>query len=126
MAKGEYHRDQECITSRITADGADGYPVEPGRYRLAVARACPWANRVIIVRRLQRVYFARFPGYPRGITGPAIVDIPTGQVVTNDFAQMTLDLSTEWRAYHRAGAPALYPRNCGPRSTRSPPWCSPM
>jgi|SRR5579875_2328406 len=147
-SKGEYRRDQEYITTRITADGADGYPAEPGRYRLAVARACPWANRAIIVRRLlgledvlsmavagpthderswtfdldpgakdpvlgierlQQAYFARFPGYPRGITVPAIVDIPTGQVVTNDFAQMTLDLSTEWRAYHRDGAPALYP-----------------
>lgn len=43
------------------------------------------------------------------ITVPAMVDIPTGQVVTNDFAQITLDLSTEWRAYHRKGAPELYP-----------------
>ena len=52
------------------------------------------------------------PGSPatdRGITVPAIVDIPTGQVVTNDYAQITLDLSTEWRAYHRPGAPDLYP-----------------
>jgi glutathionyl-hydroquinone reductase len=148
MAKGEYRRDQEYITTRITADGSDGYPVQPGRYRLAVSRACPWANRAIIVRRLlgleevlsmavagpthdqrswtfdldpggrdpvlgierlQQAYFARFPGYPRGITVPAIVDVPTGQVVTNDFAQITLDLSTEWRAYHRPGAPELYP-----------------
>ena len=148
MAKGEYRRDQEYITTRITADGSDGYPVEPDRYRLAVSRACPWANRAIIVRRLlgleevlsmaaagpthderswtfdldpggrdpvlgierlQQAYFARFPGYPRGITVPAIVDVPTGQVVTNDFAQITLDLSTEWRAYHRPGAPELYP-----------------
>jgi putative glutathione S-transferase len=148
MAKGEYRRDQEYITTRITADGSDGYPVEPGRYRLAVSRACPWANRAIIVRRLlgleevlsmavagpthdqrswtfdldpggrdpvlgierlQQAYFARFPGYPRGITVPAIVDVPAGQVVTNDFAQITLDLSTEWRAYHRPGAPELYP-----------------
>ena len=41
---------------------------------------------------------------------PAIVDVSTGQVVTNDFAQMTLDLSTEWTAYHREGAPQLYPK----------------
>jgi glutathionyl-hydroquinone reductase len=147
-SKGEYHRDQDYITTRITADGKDGYPVEPGRYRLAVARACPWANRAIIVRRLlgledalsmavagpthdvrswtfdldpggvdpvlgierlQQAYFARFPGYPKGITVPAIVDVPTGEVVTNDFAQITLDLSTEWREYHREGAPELYP-----------------
>ena len=38
-----------------------------------------------------------------------MVDVPTGQVVTNDFAQITLDLSTEWIAHHRDGAPDLYP-----------------
>src|SRR3954464_3473753 len=40
------------VPTRITADGRDGYPVEAGRYRLVAARACPWANRAIIVRRL--------------------------------------------------------------------------
>ncbi len=147
---GEFVRDQHYITTRITAGGEDGFPVEPGRYRLVVSRACPWANRSIIVRRLlgledvlsmgvtgpthdarswtfdldpgardpvlgierlQEAYFARFPGYDRGITVPAIVDIPTGQVVTNDYAQITLDLSLEWRAYHRPGAPDLYPKD---------------
>ncbi|WP_148615488.1 glutathione S-transferase C-terminal domain-containing protein [Nocardioides rubriscoriae] len=28
------------------------WPVEPGRYRLVAAAACPWANRAIIVRHL--------------------------------------------------------------------------
>jgi putative glutathione S-transferase len=28
------------------------WPAEPGRYRLVAARACPWAHRSIIVRRL--------------------------------------------------------------------------
>lgn len=146
--EGEFNRDTDYITTRITADGRDGYPVEPDRYRLVVARACPWANRAIIVRRLlglegvlsigfcgpthderswtfdldpggvdpvlkiprlQDAYFKRFPDYPKGITVPAIVDVPSGAVVTNDFAQMTLDLSTEWSAYHRDGAPELYP-----------------
>ena len=51
-AGGEFNRDTNYINTRITADGRDGYPVEPGRYRLIVARACPWANRAIIVRRL--------------------------------------------------------------------------
>jgi putative glutathione S-transferase len=49
---GEFTRDSDYITTRITADGRDGYPVQPDRYRLIVARACPWANRAIIVRRL--------------------------------------------------------------------------
>ena len=146
--KGEYKRDLNYIPDRITADGRDGWPVEPGRYRLVVARACPWANRAVIVRRLlglepvlsmgiagpvhderswsfdldpggkdpvlgierlQEAFFKRDPEYPRGITVPAFVDVPSGQVVTNDFAQMTLDMSTEWTAYHRSGAPELYP-----------------
>ncbi len=148
VEEGEFKRDTNYITTRITADGRDGYRVEPGRYRLVVSRACPWANRAIIVRRLlgleevlsmgvcgpthdrrswtfdldpggkdpvlgierlQEAYFARDPEYPRGITVPAIVEIESGKVVTNDYAQMTLDLSTEWRAHHRDGAPDLYP-----------------
>jgi len=146
--KGEFTRDANYIATRITADARDGYAVEPGRYRLVVSRACPWANRAIIVRRLlglepvlsmavagpthdkrswtfdldpggrdpvlgierlQEAFFARFPGYDRGITVPAIVDIASGQVVTNDYPQITLDFSTEWRALHRPGAPDLYP-----------------
>jgi putative glutathione S-transferase len=39
------------------------------------------------------------------------VDVPTGQVVTNDFEQITVDLSTEWTKYHRPGAPQLYPEH---------------
>ena len=40
-----FTRDTDYITTRMTADGRDGYPVEPGRYRLIAARACPWAIR---------------------------------------------------------------------------------
>jgi putative glutathione S-transferase len=147
---GDFRRDQRYLETRITADGRDGYPVEAGRYRLIVSRACPWANRAIIVRRLlglesvlsmgiagpthderswtfdldpggrdpvlgierlQEAFFARIPGYDRGITVPAIVDVPTGQVVTNDFAQMTIDLSLEWTEFHQPGAPQLYPEH---------------
>ena len=143
-----FDRDMNYIPDRITRDGRDGWPVEAGRYRLIVARACPWANRSIIVRRLlgledalsigycgpthdenswtfdldpggvdpvlgiekiQQAYFTRFPGYPRGITVPAIVDVPSGKVVTNDFPWITHDLSTEWTHLHREDAPDLWP-----------------
>lgn len=63
------------------------------------------------IERLQEAYFARIPGYDRGITVPAIMEVSTRQVVTNDYAQITLDLSTEWRPYDRPGAPDLYPQD---------------
>lgn len=146
----EFTRDTNYIDDRITADGRGGWPVESGRYRLIAARACPWANRTLIVRRLlgledaislglcgpthdarswtfdldpggtdpvlgyerlQQAFLARYPNYPRGITVPAIVDIPSKQVVTNDFPTITADFETEWSALHRDGAPDLYPES---------------
>ncbi len=171
-AKGKaFERDMNYIPDRITkvpgrsqdpfphdktasARGAGGevdvptWPVEPGRYRLIAAKACPWASRAIVERnllglhdvislglagpthderswafdldpggvdpvlgiaRLQQAYFKRYPDYPRGITVPAVVDIPTGEVVTNDFPWITHDLFFEWRDYHRSDAPDLWP-----------------
>jgi putative glutathione S-transferase len=35
--------------------------------------------------------------------------VPTKAVVTNNYPQLTLDLSTEWTEHHRDGAPELYP-----------------
>ena len=145
---GDYRRNTEYIPDRIVDDPGAAWPVEPSRYRLVAARACPWANRSIIVRRLlgledvismglcgpthderswtfdldpdgrdpvlgierlQEAYLRRFPDYDKGITVPAVVDIPSGQVVTNDFPWITHDFSTEWRRYHRDGAPDLWP-----------------
>src|ERR1700753_670192 len=63
---GEYVRDQRYLTDRITADGRDGDRGGPGRYRLVVARACPWANRAVIVRRLLGLE----PVLSMGICGP--------------------------------------------------------
>jgi putative glutathione S-transferase len=40
---------------------------------------------------------------------PAIVDVPSRTVVTNDFPRITEDLFFEWRDHHRDGAPDLWP-----------------
>src|SRR3546814_19887090 len=56
---------------------------------------------VLGIERLQEAFLARFPDYEKGITVPAIVDVTTGQVVTNDYPQITLDLSLEWREHPR-------------------------
>jgi glutathionyl-hydroquinone reductase len=143
-----FEREPVALTERITSDGSSAWPVEPGRYRLVVARACPWANRSVIVRRLlglepvlsmgiagplhderswrfhndpdnrdpvlgieylREAYEAAQPGFDAGVTVPTVVEIATGKAVTNNFQHLTLDLSTQWRAYHRDGAPDLYP-----------------
>lgn len=149
--KDDFQRDTRYIPDRITADGSpDGFTVEPGRYRLIVARACPWAHRTVISRRLlgleesismgiagpvhdenswtfdldeggvdpvlkiprlKDAYEARPDGYKPGVTVPALVDLNSGQVVTNDFRQITEDFATQWTAFHRDGAPDLYPED---------------
>jgi putative glutathione S-transferase len=153
----EFQRDVNYIDDRITRDarvpehgptGGTMWPVEPGRYRLIAAKACPWATRTLIVRQLlgledvisvgmpgpthdarswifdldpdgvdpvlgihflRDAYNARFPDYPRGITVPAIVEVESGAVVTNDFPWITHDFFFEWRDFHRDDAPDLWP-----------------
>jgi putative glutathione S-transferase len=56
---GEFHRQHSQIRNWITADGSagptgkDGFNAEPGRYRLYVSYACPWACRTLIFRELK-------------------------------------------------------------------------
>ena len=64
---------------------------------------------VLGIHKLQEAFFNRFECYPRGITVPAIVDIESTSVVTNDFPLIEEDLSKEWSAFHREGAPNLWP-----------------
>jgi len=64
---------------------------------------------VLGIHWLREAYQKAVPGYDRGVTVPAIVDIPSGAVVTADFGHITLDMEHEWTAWHRPGAPDLYP-----------------
>ena len=155
---GEFQRQGNRFTGRISPDSASApgegpdehglWPLEPGRYRLVVSLACPWAHRAIIVRKLlgledaislaivdpirdelgwrftldpggqdpvlgisylSEAYLATDPEYDGRVTVPAIVDTVSGLVVTNDYPQITLDFSTEWKDFHRPGAPRLIP-----------------
>ncbi|MFJ8153774.1 glutathione S-transferase family protein [Streptomyces sp. NPDC094468] len=148
LGRRAFSRSRSHFADRITADGRDGWPVAAGRYRLVVSRACPWASRALVSRRLlgledalslavtdpvqddrswrftldpggrdpvlgirflSEAYDRRETSYPGGVSVPAIVDVPSGRLVTNDYQQLTLDLATEWTALHRDGAPDLYP-----------------
>jgi putative glutathione S-transferase len=146
--RGEFVRQANRFTDRITADGSSGWRAEPGRYRLVVSLACPWAHRAVIVRGLlgledaislavvdpvrddrgwrftldeggrdpvlgieylSEAYLTTDPSFDGRFTVPSVVEVSSGRVVTNDYPQITLDLSTQWRDFHRPDAPDLYP-----------------
>lgn len=94
---GAFVRDTQYVDDRILANapagaptplpshrGGDGtrlqWPVEPHRYRLIAARACPWAHRSLIVRRLMGLE----PVISLGLTGP-----------THDIRSWTFDLDPD-------------------------------
>ncbi|MER7589276.1 glutathione S-transferase C-terminal domain-containing protein [Micromonospora sp. NPDC127501] len=64
---------------------------------------------VLGVSFLSEAYLATDPDYTGRVTVPALVDTVTGRVVTNDYPQLTLDFSTQWRSLHAPDAPDLYP-----------------
>ena len=84
-APGSYRRDTDYISTRITRDANEGYDL------------------------LRDTYDARGTNTSSGVTVPALVDVPSGQVVTNDLHQITLDFGQEWEQHHRPGAPDLFP-----------------
>jgi glutathionyl-hydroquinone reductase len=141
---GRFVRQANRFTERITADGSSGLPAEPGRYRLFVSYACPWAHRTLIVRRLlgledaiavavvdpirdergwrfpdrdpvtgavflSELYLGSDPSFQGRYTVPCIWDTETERLVTNDFPNITTMFETEFTAFHRPGAPDLYP-----------------
>lgn len=156
VESGSFERDMSYIDDRITNSPDDNHqtwPVESGKYRLIAARACPWAHRSVITRRLlglephismglagpthdwkswtfdlnedsidpvlhmgrlRDAYLHRFQDYPKGITVPAIVDIESKAVVTNDFRVLVKDFITEWSDLHADYAVELYPEHLRP------------
>ncbi|GHT87490.1 hypothetical protein AGMMS49960_10030 [Betaproteobacteria bacterium] len=136
--------------------GEGKLPVERGRYRLIVSKACPWAHRQLIALRLlglddvisvgvvdpvrpkkpysdwaftldqdgkdpvlgvqylSDLYLATDPTYNARFTVPAIIDLKTGKVVNNDYFNLSYYWETEFKPFHREGAPDLFPADLRP------------
>ena len=58
---------------------------------------------------LAELYRASDVRYVGPCTVPLLWDLRTRRIVSNDVAQITVMLETEFRAFHRSGAPDLYP-----------------
>ncbi len=58
---------------------------------------------------LSEAYLRTDPDYTGRYTVPCIWDRVTGRLVTNNYPDITIDFETQWKAYHRADAPDLYP-----------------
>ncbi len=52
-ADGGFARQPDAFRDRVTTDGSSPYPAAAGRYHLYVSLACPWAHRIVILRRLK-------------------------------------------------------------------------
>jgi glutathionyl-hydroquinone reductase len=58
---------------------------------------------------LSELYQVSDPGYVGRWTLPLIWDTRAQRIVSNDVAQVTVQMETEFGAFHRPGAPDLYP-----------------
>jgi putative glutathione S-transferase len=67
------------------------------------------ADSVCGFQFLSEAYLRTDPSYEGRYTVPCIWDTRTGRLVTNNYPDITLDFETQWTAFHRPGAPDLYP-----------------
>ena len=58
---------------------------------------------------LSEAYLRTDPAFTGRYTVPCIWDRIAGRLVTNNYPDITIDFETQFAAYHRPGAPSLYP-----------------
>jgi len=63
---------------------------------------------------LSEAYLRTDPSYSGRFTVPCIWDRVTGRLVTNNYPDITIDFETAFAAWHRPGAPDLYPLSLRP------------
>ena len=66
---------------------------------------------VLGIQYLSEAYLKADENYSGRFTVPAVVDLTTGQVVNNDYFNLTKYWEVEWKKYHKPSAPDLYPEN---------------
>lgn len=125
---GRFVRDQSRFHDWIRADGSTPFQPEPGRYRLIVSYACPWAHRTLIFRALKRldhvigvtvvdplmaekgwilpdgrplyeVYRAARSDYSGRVTVPILWDEKRQTIVNNESSEIIRILNSEFDAY---------------------------
>lgn len=64
---------------------------------------------VLKIHYLSEAYLKADPDYKGRFTVPAVIDLTTGAVVNNDYFNLTRYWEVEWKAFHKQGAPDLYP-----------------
>ena len=127
---GAFVRPESAFRERVEAPA-------PGRYRLYVARSCPWAHRTLVVRALKglekaipvsyaepymgesgwvfpagplyRLYAKAEPGYTGRVTVPVLWDEEERRIVNNESAEIIRMLNREFDALARRRLPDLYP-----------------
>ncbi|MDF7676583.1 glutathione S-transferase C-terminal domain-containing protein [Neisseriaceae bacterium ESL0693] len=66
---------------------------------------------VLGIRYLPEIYARTDPDYQGRATVPAVVDLKTGQVVNNDYFNLTYYWETAFKPFHKPDAPDLYPEH---------------
>jgi glutathionyl-hydroquinone reductase len=147
---GSFRRQVSQFRRWVSVDRDNEFQPQAGRYHLYVARACPWAHRTIIARRLMgledaigisfvdpirdergwaftggeyvdqvngmhylsEAYLTTDPTYSARVTVPVLWDEQTGEIVSNESADIL-------RMLHTAFAPlAQHPVQLRPESLR--------
>ena len=126
---GAFVRAESVFRNRVREPQA-------GRYRLYVAKSCPWAHRTLVVRALKglekalpvtyagamgeqgwelaggylhQVYSKADPGYTGRVTVPVLWDEKESRIVNNESAEIIRMLNREFDPLARRKLPDLYP-----------------
>jgi len=85
-------------------------PIRPATGHWAFTLDEGGVDPVLKIALLDEAYKKADPAYEGRYTVPAVIDVTTGKVVNNDYHHLSNYWETEWKPFHTAGAPDLYPQ----------------